>query len=174
MDKGYIKLNRGLKTLELLKNNKAFLLLTHIALRAKRTSEFNIYGLIVGEALLGDYKNYGMSRQEYRTALHNLKKWDFITTRTTNRGTIARIIDNSIYDINEETQQPARQPTANQQATTKQPSTNHQTTTNKNDKNEKNDNKRAIDRKKRGNSYGKRKVSRDFTGNSEIGETIKV
>lgn len=150
--------------MELLRNTKAFSLLTHIALRAKRTTEFNIQGLIVGEALLGDYINYGMTRQEYRTALRNLNKWGFITIRTTNKGTIARITDNSIYDINEETQQPARQPTANQQATTKQPSTNRQTTTNNKEKNDKNDKK----------SNGTFKTDRVFAKTSNIGETIET
>lgn len=163
MNESWIKLHRSKQTMELLKDQNAFVLLTCIALRAKRTSDFNVSGLSAGEALLGDYKNYGMSRQEYRTATNKLEKYGFATFKRTNKGTVARLVDCVIYDINIELKQPSEQPSAN-----------HQATTNKNEKNEKNDNKRAIDRKKRGKIYGKQKVGRDFTGNSKIGQTIEV
>jgi hypothetical protein len=92
-----------------------------------------------------------------------LEKYGFATFKRTNKGTVAKLVGCGIYDINIELKQPSNQPSAN-----------HQATTNKNNKNEKNDNKRAIDRKKRGKFYGKQKVSRDFSGNSKIGQTIEV
>lgn len=137
MGESWIKLHRTPCTRELLREKDAFHLLTVIALRAKRTMDFNVEGLKLGEALIGDHRNYQMTRQEYRTAMKKLKKWGFATFRTTNKGTIAKLINKRIYDINEESQQPPEQPSANHQATSQQPSNNHRPTTNKNDKNEK-------------------------------------
>lgn len=137
MDRGFVKVMRGSRTMELLKDNTAYCLLTQIALRAKRTADFNVCGLSVGEAFLGDYKSYGMSRQKYRTALKKLRKWGFITTRITNKGTITKLIDNNIYDINEELQQPSEQPPSNHQATIKQPLTRKKRMNNNENNNEK-------------------------------------
>jgi hypothetical protein len=114
----FIQLKRTDATNELLKDKNAFVLLTVIALRARRTAAFNTHNLAVGEALIGDHGNYGMSRQEYRTAKAKLKKWKFATIKTTSKGTIAKLLDNDIYDINAEGQQPPKQPSSNHQATT--------------------------------------------------------
>ena len=113
--------------LELLKANKNCLILAFvIAYRARYREGFSADGLGLGEALIGDYENYGMTRQEYRTALAQLCKWNFVTTRPTNKGTIARLTDTRLFDpLNQAGNHPA-----NQQATTSQPPANHQTTTN--------------------------------------------
>ena len=131
----FIKLYRSDITNELMKDTSAFMLLTQIALRARRTDVFNVENLKPGEALIGDYKNIGLSRQNYRTALKKLEKWKIITTKSTNNGTIATICNSDIYDINiwKGNQQ------ANHQVTNGQPPTNQRLTTNKNDKKEKND-----------------------------------
>jgi hypothetical protein len=155
--------------MELLKDRNAFLLLTWIALRANRTSHFNIHGLSTGEAFLGDYENYGMSRQEYRTAIRKLNKYGFATFKTTNKGTIARLVDTGTYDINAESQQPAEQPIENQQITAKQPLNNHGITTNKKTKNNKNEKK-----KKEMNWNGASKANRVFAQTSNIGEIIET
>jgi hypothetical protein len=60
MTTGFIKLNRTSETLELLNDPHAFVLLTVIALRARRTEEFNLHNLQPGEALIGDHKKYGL------------------------------------------------------------------------------------------------------------------
>ena len=100
-NRGFIKLIRSEKTQELLFGDKnCFVLLSVIAYRARRSSSFNVHKLQTGEALIGDFENYGLTRQQYRTALEKLKKWDFVTTRATNKGTIAKLLDSSIYDIN--------------------------------------------------------------------------
>jgi hypothetical protein len=132
----YIKLYRSEATKELMKDKSAYMLLTQIAVRARRTDSFNVTDLKPGEALIGDFKSIGLTRQNYRTALKNLEKWKFITIKTTNKGTIATLCNNDVYDINisEGNQQ------VNQRLTNDQPAGNQQLTTNKNDKNEKNDN----------------------------------
>ena len=97
----------------------AFLLLTVIAQRAKRTSDERNDGKELGEAFIGDCHVYGMTQATYRAAKKRLIKDGFITTRQVNRdkhhnnqttsaatrhttsgGTIAKIIDISIYNIN--------------------------------------------------------------------------
>ena len=117
---------RGNDMLELIrKNPNAYVLAAVIANRARWRKEFNADGLEQGEALLGDYDKYGMTRQEYRTALAQLRKGNFTTTRATNAGTIARLTDTRLFDpLNltgnqQDNQQPTtEQPPANQRATT--------------------------------------------------------
>ena len=131
---GWIKLNRGTSTNELLKRPKAFVLLSTIALRAWRSSAFNEKGLALGEAFLGDHENQGLTRAEYRTSLGYLKKHRFITIRTTNRGTVAKLLEQPVFDINTD----PGNPQGDQKVTRKKPSRNHQATTNKNGKKLKN------------------------------------
>ena len=126
--------------MELIKEQDAFILLSIIAIRARRTNEFNIHNLNPREALIGDFANYGMTEQRYRTSKAKLVKWKFITTKSTTKGTIATLLDNGIYDINIE----AGNGQANETPTDGQRTVNGQVTTNKNVKkanNEKNANK---------------------------------
>ena len=105
----------------------AFVLLTVIARRAKREAD-PILGLEVGECFLGDYRNYGMSEAQYRLRKIKLEKWGLVSTRTTNRGTIAKLVNKRVYDINEKTNSEPN----NTQQTDRQQTDNRQTTTNKN------------------------------------------
>lgn len=73
---------------------KAWCLLTIIALRTDRNT---------GKAKLGDFKNYGMTKQEYRTAKQVLEKERLCDFITTNKGTIAKISD-LFLDLNINTQ----------------------------------------------------------------------
>lgn len=134
MAAGFFKFNRGDAALELVRRPNELALFSLVAHRAKRTNSFSIHDLAVGEALIGDHQSCGLTRQQYRTALKNLKKWGFLTTRATNKGTIAKIINSDVFDINiEDDNHPP-----NHQATTGQPSGNHRATTNKNEKKDKN------------------------------------
>lgn len=124
---GWFKAMRGNDALELIrKNPNAYALAAVIANRARWREGFNADGLEPGEALLGDHKKYGMTRQEYRTALAQLRKWNFATARTTNAGTIARLTDARLFDplnlaVNQQD---------NQRQTTAQPPASQRTTTN--------------------------------------------
>jgi len=133
MSQGWIKLKRGNTTRELLKDRKAFALLTAIACRAKRTDDFNIHGLAPGQALIGDHKNCGLSEQEYRGAKTRLKRYGLVDFKATPRGTIATLCSTAIYDINVTEGQQAD----NEQPTDGQRAANGQATTIKNEKNEK-------------------------------------
>lgn len=123
--RGWFKAMRGNDALELIrKNPKAYALAAVIAHRARWREGFNADGLEQGEALLGDHDEYGMTRQEYRTALAHLRKGSFATARATSEGTIARLTDTRLFDPlnltgNQQDNQPptAAQPAASQPAT---------------------------------------------------------
>src|SRR5208282_3906749 len=128
MSTGFIKQNRSDEVLEMLKDGKnhdAFILLNVIALRAKRTSCFS-HDIEIGEALLGDHQNYGMTLQRYRTAKQKLEKWKFATFRTTSKGTIAKLSDDRVWDVNLETNinRSTSESTLEQQASNKRATTN--------------------------------------------------
>ena len=122
---GWIKLMRSDETHELARDAAALGLMTIIALRARWRAPFKAHDLDVGEALIGDHENMGLTRQEYRTLANRLKTWGLITTRSTNKGTIATITNRAIFDIfgrldNHQGNQPAtsQQPPSNQPVTT--------------------------------------------------------
>jgi hypothetical protein len=137
MSDGFVKLRRGEATWELLEDRNAFVLLTVIALRARRADGFNRHSLHAGQALIGDYKAYGLSEREYRSAKDRLERYGLARFKPTNRGTIATLSDRKIYDINETR---ARQ-TDDDLATDKRRADDEQATTNKNEKNGKNEKK---------------------------------
>ncbi len=100
--------------------------LSVIARRARRTPHpYN--GLETNECHMGDYEKLGISRQQYRSAMDKLEKWGLVTTKATNKGTVATLANTDVYDINTK-EQPAEQPASNQPPN--QPVTN-QVTTNK-------------------------------------------
>lgn len=98
---GYVKLNRCEQTEELMKKPNEFMLLTLIAYRARRTLDPDD-GLEIGEALVGDYKACGLTERKYRTAKKHLKATGKVTFKATNKGTVAKLINSDIYDINTE------------------------------------------------------------------------
>ncbi len=123
---------RSNNAMELMKRPKSFVLLTQIAQRARRTSELNIDGLAVGQALIGDHESIGLTEQEYRTAKQHLARLGLATFDGTSKGTVARLIDNTIFDINPDTPNEHR----NEQATGRQRKDNGRETTNKKGKKE--------------------------------------
>ncbi len=123
----FIKMVKSQKTIELMQDPNAYTLLSQIAVRAKRTNDFSVHGLEIGEALIGDYKSIGLTERKYRTAKDKLRRWGFVTTRATNKGTIAKLINSEVFDINEEAKR-----------RTKRQDSDEQETTNKKEKKEKN------------------------------------
>lgn len=96
---GWFKASRHPDAMELIKaNHWAFILSYVIASRARWRDGFNRHGLEIGEAYLGDYQNYGMTEQTYRSAKKFLQKWGFAEFRTTNRGTIGRLTDSRLFE----------------------------------------------------------------------------
>ena len=136
----YFMAIRGDDGMELLQANpNAFILLYVIANRAQRTDKFNRYHLKPGEALLGDYRVCGLTQQKYRTAKHDLERWGFAKFRTTNKGTIATLLDSSVFDVNIRIGNEQDNELGNEQITDGQRTDNEQITTTKNGNNEKNE-----------------------------------
>ncbi len=133
MSDSWFKVKRSKQTEELLKDASAWALLSLIAYRAKRTNEFDVHNLNPGEALLGDHRACGLTSRKYRTAKKNLEKWGFSTFQATNKGTVAKLTNSHIYDINIDICDNQH----DNQTTIKRQSNDNQTTTNKNEKNEK-------------------------------------
>lgn len=124
---------RSANARELLKRPKCFALLALIAQRARRTGEINLHDLNVGEALIGDHKTVGLTQQEYRTAKKTLERLRLATFTGTSKGTVACLIDKSVFDINAEVSSDR----VNGRATSKQRANNEMATTNKNEKKKK-------------------------------------
>lgn len=137
----YFKSYRSEVAMELLAASKnAFLLLYQINFRAKRTDSFNRHDLAIGEALVGDFKNIGLTEGQYREAKKFLAKHHFATFKATNKGTIAKLINFDVFDPNlEDSNGQHNTPATNQRRTNNEP-----TTTNKNDKNDKNEKGKAF------------------------------
>lgn len=131
----FIKWQRTKEVAELMKKPDCFMLLAQIAYRAKRTSDFNTNNLKIGEALIGDFKEIGLTEQRYRSAKSNVQTWGLATFKGTNKGTVAKLVDTRIYDINEENNNGQN----NRTITSQQRTNNEPITTNKNEKNEKNE-----------------------------------
>ena len=125
----YINAFRSDEAKELDKHPMENHLLNIIARRASRTHK-RTSGIVPGQALIGDYKNYGMTEQNYRTAKKNLEEWKYVTFKPTHKGTIATLCCPDVYDINIKE--------GNGQVTDSQRTGNGQVTTNKNIKNDKN------------------------------------
>ena len=90
---GFVKLNRSDTALALLAGDpKSFNLLTLIAFRASRET---------GEAFIGDWKAMGAtSEAAYRRTKKRLQAAGLATFKPTNRGTIAKLVDTRVFDIN--------------------------------------------------------------------------
>ncbi len=101
----------------------AFILLAIIAERARKVPSEIDDGIEVGEALIGDFEKYRVTHQIYRTDKQCLEKFGLATFRTTNRGTIAKIVNSSIFDISRASltnKLTVQQQSNNMQQTTKQ------------------------------------------------------
>jgi hypothetical protein len=124
---GFIKLNRG-GFRELLYNDPfAYLLLSQVADRALRTDQYNVHQMEVGEALIGDHRKIGLTRRAYRTRIDRLVNAGFLTIKTTNRGTVAKLANSRVFDINPDNggqqngqQAASKRPPNGQQAATKE------------------------------------------------------
>ena len=119
---------RSHDALELIRANPFALVLAYIvANRARWREGFNQHGLNQGEAMLGDFKNYGMSARQYRTAKQHLAKWGFATFRTTHAGTVARLIDTRLFSTDIDAgDKPADKLTTDQRHTSDRPATTNE------------------------------------------------
>lgn len=89
--------------------------------------------VVVGRKQLA--KETGLTEQQIRTALVKLENTAEITIKTTNKYSVITICNYAKYQDIEMVEQPAEQPTNNQQITNNQPTNNQQITTNEELKN---------------------------------------
>ena len=78
-----------------------------------------------------------LTRRKYRTAMAHLERYGLARFQATHKGTIATLLDITIYDINEE--QASQR--SDQRPANKRPTEGHQAATNKNEKKEKKEKK---------------------------------
>jgi hypothetical protein len=125
---GWVKAMRTEAAFELMKASpSAYILAINIAFRARWSDGFNQHRLAIGEALLGDFKSYGMSEQEYRTAKQHLFEWGFATFKSTNKGTVGKLTDSRLFEVSRQTSNGQN----NRRATDSQRTSNERATTNK-------------------------------------------
>ena len=91
-----ILINR--ETDNLMKDTDAFLMMLKIAYNTKREDCFSIPDLEVGESFI-TADIIGISQQTFRTTKKKLEKWGFVSFKTNNKGTIARIITDKFFRI---------------------------------------------------------------------------
>lgn len=136
---GFFKATRHSDAEELLAANPLALVLAYvIARRAWWRGGFSQHGLSAGEAMLGDHRRCGMSEQQYRTAKQLLRKGGFATFKTTNKGTIGKLIDTRLFSVvnGQANGQSNRQATDSQRTGNGQPTTNEEVKKGKNEKKE--------------------------------------
>jgi len=128
-DRGWFKAMRGNEPMELIAVAPlAYVLACTIAHRARWSTGFNRYGLLPGEAMLGDHKACGLTMRQYRTAKQQLERWGFATFKATSKGTIGKLIGTRLFSVlpTSSDNQIANQPTNARQAGDKQPTTNEE------------------------------------------------
>lgn len=96
---GFVMLMRSDETRELLRDPKAFVLLTQIAYRARWSDSLSVDNLKPGQALIGDHRACGLTEKEYRNAKDRLEKWNLATFQGANKGTVATLSDARVFDI---------------------------------------------------------------------------
>ena len=133
---GFIKYMRSEEAEFLLSYPNANHLFCVMAYRARRT-DHALNGLKSGQCFLGDYREIGLSEQQYRTAKKQLTNWNLATFKGTNKGTVGTIVNTKVYDINEESSNGLD----NRQVTGSQRTGNGRVTTNKECKNDNNEKK---------------------------------
>lgn len=124
--RGFITLHRKLTEWEWYKDVPTFKLFTHLLLSANHKPK-KWKGIFVnrGEIITGRFdlaRDTGLSEQEVRTAKKKLKSTNEIAIKATNKYSIIKLVNYSLYQTKKEVEQPAdqptTQPTSNQQATT--------------------------------------------------------
>lgn len=96
----FIQLKRTPEIESIMKaRQSAFCLLTLIAYRINRDNKYS--DRKIGEAYIGDWSSYGASSEQvYRTDKKWLETNGLITTKVTNKGTIAKLTNADIFELN--------------------------------------------------------------------------
>jgi len=139
----FIKLDRNILNWGWYKDLNTFKAFVHCLLKASiKEKKFKTIELEVGEFVMG-YEKFGMecglTRQQVRTAINHLISTNELTIKSTNQGTIIKVVNFGLYQsLCNQISQPISQQ-INTQSTNDQPTTNQRLTTNNNNKNNKNE-----------------------------------
>jgi len=101
-DLTFIKWMETREALEMLEWPHENALLALIARRAYKYHAQSKHGLTFGQALIGkdDALNHcGLTPKRYRTAKRRLAKWGLVRFETTNKGTVATLLNNAVWNI---------------------------------------------------------------------------
>ena len=132
MHRGYIKIWRKISDSGLFQLHGAFVMFVYMLTEAThKPTRFGTVDLQRGQLCTGRHKlaaAIGLTEQKARTCLDHLHELEMITSESTNKYTIYTIVNYNNYQ-GFELEQPADQPTDNQQVTNKQPTDNQQVTT---------------------------------------------
>lgn len=127
MNRGYIRLWRKFLDGGYIQNHKLCAFMLWSLLKANHQDGYVIVvglqriTLKPGQFVFGRKKaaeETGLSEQEIRTIIAFLKKIEFLTIKTTNKFSVISIINWPLYQAAYDINQPANQPTTNQQLTT--------------------------------------------------------
>lgn len=136
---GYIKLHRSITEWEWFQDANVYRLFTYLLILAN-TEDKRWQGIEIkrGELVTSSEslaKALNVGRSQVRIALKKLERSE-ITSKVTNKFTLIRIINYDLYQAKDNeaieeaaSEQPASQPTSNQQVTSRQPTSNQQVTT---------------------------------------------
>jgi len=118
---GWIKLHRKLSEWEWYTDSKMVHLFIHLLINANhKDSSWQGIKVKRGSLITGRKKlsaQTGISEQSIRTCLEHLKSTNEVTIKSTNKNSIITLLNYDLYQIPEK-DQPAKQPTTNQQLTT--------------------------------------------------------
>ena len=134
---GFVKLRRSELLMELCQDPPAIAFLILAGMRAKWSDGPSVHGLEKGEAMMGDFEAYGATRAIHRRVISLLEKLQILTIKTTNKGTVVKFTDSTIFEFVNMVEQPTKQPDNSQRTANEQPASNQQTTTNEEGKKEK-------------------------------------
>jgi hypothetical protein len=94
---GFVKFMRTPDSYRIISKKSEWSMLGYIALHM-RFEDDRFGDLQKGECFMSA-ESVGLTQREYRTAKKNLADWNLATFRTTNRNTIAKLVDSSIFDV---------------------------------------------------------------------------
>jgi hypothetical protein len=95
----FIRVRDSAAARDLARKPHALALLWLIALRAHRGSGTNIHGLKFGQAFVGDLAACGLTEKQYRVAKAMLQRGGLATFKGATKGTVATLLDSSIFDV---------------------------------------------------------------------------
>jgi hypothetical protein len=132
--RGYVALHRKFDESPIFKNEKTLKLFVYCLLKATHTDYTAVMGNQFVELKPGQFvsgikimtRDLDWSEQTFKTVMKNIKKLDFLTSKSTNKFTIYTVVNWEKYQQpNQQTNQQPNQPTTNEQPHTRTSNNNN-------------------------------------------------